>query len=307
MHKFTIIIPFLNEGIEVYNTIRSFKESTDRDFEVILINDCSTDHFDYRKVAEEFNAVYIEHEERKGVAASRDEGVDLCVTEYFILLDAHMRVYQADWDLIIADLLDTHEKLLICCSTLALDINGMPYPKEKSMVGYGAAFDFSNINISWLYTHSHNQDIPCVLGASYACSKQYWKYLKGLEGLKSYGFDEQLISLKVWLSGGCCKVVNNIIFGHIFRENRVPPYQIQENNYYLNQLLIVELFYNDEFKRIFIQKIRRERGVEFVNTLIGDMGGNRNFILKQKEYYHTIFCNSFENMITFNEEFVYKD
>lgn len=308
MHKLTIIIPFLNEGIEVYNTLKSFKDSTKSSFNIILINDCSTDHFDYRKVAEEFNAIYVEHEERKGVAASRDEGVRLCITEYFILLDAHMRVYQEDWLTIITELLDVNKKLLICCSTFALDVEGNPYSSSKSAIGYGAVFDFSNLNINWLYSHNQNiSNIPCVLGASYACNKQYWSFLKGLEGLKSYGFDEQLISLKVWLSGGSCKVVKDIVFGHIFRDNRVPPYQLQENNYYLNQLLIVELFYNDEFKKIFIQKMRHDKGMEFVNLLINKANEIRNLILEQKEYYQTIFCNSFEDIIALNKTFTCKN
>jgi len=41
--------------------------------------------------------------------------------------------------------------------------------------------------------------VPCILGDSYASSKKFWKKIKGLNGLKSFGLDEQYLSLKTWL------------------------------------------------------------------------------------------------------------
>ncbi|WP_303011998.1 glycosyltransferase family 2 protein [uncultured Bacteroides sp.] len=95
--KLTVIIPFLNEKEEVRNTVKSLRESSDQCFKIILINDCSTDGYDYKKIAEDFETQYIEPSKRMGVAASRDEGVSKCNTDYFLFLDAHMRVFQRDW------------------------------------------------------------------------------------------------------------------------------------------------------------------------------------------------------------------
>lgn len=177
----TVIIPFLNEGKEVYNTVKSLREHSEQAFEIILINDCSTDGYDYKKVAEDFDAIYIEHSKRMGVAASRDEGVRNCSTEYILFLDAHMRTCQRDW------------------------------------------VDFTELCVKWstdecTLPEDRVIDIPCVLGAAYACSKEYWLHLEGLKGLRSYGLDEQLISLKVWLDGGKCRLIKDVTFGHIFRE-----------------------------------------------------------------------------------------
>lgn len=93
----TVIIPFLNEGKEVEATIRSLKEHTQIPFEIILINDASTDGFDYKSVAMRYNCIFREHHQREGVAKSRDEGVLMAKTPYILLLDAHMRIYQNDW------------------------------------------------------------------------------------------------------------------------------------------------------------------------------------------------------------------
>ena len=97
MKKLTLIITFLNEGFEVYKTIDSFRNSTSIPFDIILINDGSTDGYNYKEIADYFGAKYVEHTIRKGAASSRDEGVSLCSTKFFLLIDAHMRVYQSDW------------------------------------------------------------------------------------------------------------------------------------------------------------------------------------------------------------------
>jgi glycosyltransferase involved in cell wall biosynthesis len=69
----------------------------DEELDVILINDASNDGYNYKSVADKYGALYIENEERIGVAESRDKGVELCQTPYFLLLDAHMRFYDHTW------------------------------------------------------------------------------------------------------------------------------------------------------------------------------------------------------------------
>ena len=54
----TLVIPFLNEGIEVEETIKSIKSHTTIPFDIILINDASTDGYNYGQIAQMY-AVYI--------------------------------------------------------------------------------------------------------------------------------------------------------------------------------------------------------------------------------------------------------
>ncbi len=249
MTMLTIIIPFLNEGIEVYNTVKSIRDTADIDLNIILINDASTDGFDYKSVAIEFNAQYIVHSERRGVASSRDEGVNLCITDYFLLLDAHMRFYQNDWAFILIRELDKDNRALYCCQTLYLrvDEDGNLLVRDNRNTIYGA-YLYSDINT--LYTVKWNRydpnpnepivDIACVLGASYATNKKYWKYLNGLKGLRSYGRDEELISLKVWLEGGRCRLLKEVAIGHIYRTSM--PYEYLSIDMIYNLLYIAELF-----------------------------------------------------------------
>ena len=110
--KLTIIIPFLNEGKEVYNTVKSIRDHSNmNEVAIILINDASNDKFNYEEIANEFNTEYYTNPSRLGVAASRDLGVKLCKTPYFLLLDAHMRFYNNKWvDRIVSELNDNSKK-----------------------------------------------------------------------------------------------------------------------------------------------------------------------------------------------------
>lgn len=284
MPKLTLILTFFNEGRQLLETLKSFKETANMPVEVILINDASTDSFDYKKTAKDFDAYYIEHSERKGPAISRNEGIEICTTDYFLLLDAHMRVYQSDWSYRIVEELEKNKNILLCCSTLSLNKNGQII--EQNPVGYGAFFNLKNLAVHWVSEYNKVQEdfmeVPCVLGASYACSKKYWNYLKGLDGLLAYGFEEQFISIKVWLSGGRCLVMKSVKCGHIFREESEAPFEISTDEYYLNQLLIVELLYDSEYKQKFIKRLRDLVGNEYVNTWIRKLKVRKEEIIRQK-------------------------
>ena len=63
----------------------------------LVINDGSYDGFPYGEQLASCGVHYVLNRTRRGVAASRDLGVRLCRTPYFLLLDAHMRFYDATW------------------------------------------------------------------------------------------------------------------------------------------------------------------------------------------------------------------
>jgi glycosyltransferase involved in cell wall biosynthesis len=302
--ELTLIIPFLNEGDEVYKTVKCFVESADISIEIILINDASTDNYNYKIIAEKFDAKYIEHKIRKGVAASRDEGVDMCQTEYFLLLDAHMRSYQTNWASLIVNAIKSDKRSLLCCATACIlytDIEVVSYDN----VGYGAYIDFSDLSVKWISEIGNTEkdilDIPCVLGASYIGEKSYWQYLKGLSGLTSYGCDEQLISMKVWLEGGKCKIIKNIIFGHLFREpKKFMPYVIESKEFLSNRLLLIELFLQHQQKIEFFKRIRKDFQYDLCQDALEILIENKKDIVSQKQSYENIFTKDIAFIIEKN-------
>lgn len=93
MNKLTVIIPFLNEGEELENTLRSIREHADGEVDILVINDASTDGWDYGSVARKFRAEYVVNERRMGVAASRDLGVERCRSSLFFAVGMPICVF----------------------------------------------------------------------------------------------------------------------------------------------------------------------------------------------------------------------
>lgn len=245
----TIIIPFIRERLELEETLKSIRDYSDENIEIIVINDASDDDFDYKSVALKYDAIYLENKERIGVAGSRDIGVKTCSSNSFLLLDAHMRFYDKRWVNRIIEELQSDPQTLLCCQTKVLcRENGLLVEDLNRGTSFGAYVRINDaINLfepKWITEDSNPSvrtiPIPCVLGAGYACTKKYWLYLKGLDGLMQYGNDEAYISMKVWMAGGSCKLLKDVEIGHIYRNNH--PY-IREKAYrYYNYLFLCEIF-----------------------------------------------------------------
>lgn len=301
--QLTIIIPFLNEKEEVSNTVRSIREHSNSDEVVILlINDASDDDYDYRQVAETYQTEYILNPVRLGVAASRDMGVAQAHTPYVMLLDAHMRFYDDNWLGRIIDELEKDEKALLCCQTKGLQIvDGKPVEISGRPLSYGACVNFYTgrllFECEWIFYENeekralHTVLIPCVLGATYCCSKKYWQYLRGVEGLTCYGNDEPYISMKVYMEGGSCKLLKDVTVGHIYRS--VPPYRVEDFTRIYNRLLLSELLLPDDYKaRLFSQTISYYYCYNYQDALFL-LYKNRREINALKQYYKGIFKHDF--------------
>lgn len=301
----TIIIPFLNEKEEVEITVKEIRKTVGNTVDIIVINDASIDGFPYGESLSLYEVHYILNLERKGVAACRDLGVQLCQTPYFLLLDAHMRFYDNLWAEKIICELKSNDRQLLCCQTRFLhrDKNtGKVLISTECPQTYGAysPFDKKVIwpDISWNLKEQkpgeNKEEIPCVLGAGYSASKRYWTYLKGLEGLRYYGSDESYISFKVWLEGGKCVLLKDVIIGHIYRT--VAPYQTINKDYIYNQIFIArQLFpisvYCHTLTNAFIHDKTTTRNI------IYELNQNKTYIKRLRTYYTSIFTKSFRNLI----------
>ena len=248
--KITIIIPYLNEGKELINTVANIRSICGSHVEIMVINDHSYDCIDYASSLAKYDVIYLYNKERCGVAASRDMGVSLMMTPYFLLLDGHMRLYNYNDIESIIKFLDNDDRCILCGQSIPLDDqDGNLVLREEYSKGYGA---FSPMrkgrllpDIEWCQ-EEHNsmtkiEEIPAILGAAYAGSKRYWTYLRGLEGLMSYGLDENLLSFKVWLEGGRCLLIKDFITGHLYRKKS--PYFTLTADKVFNSLYLCTLFY----------------------------------------------------------------
>lgn len=231
-NQLTTCISFLNEGEEIVNTVKSIRDTVGNAVDIVVVNDASTDGYDYEHALKPFNVYYVVNKYRIGSSAGKDKAIQICSTPYFILLDAHMRFYDSNWVLKIVRELGQNSMQLLCCQTKVLIKDDAGGIVDKGLMGvHGAYLDFDDGDylprIRWnghlLSNKLKKQEIPVVLGATYCSSKQYWEKLRGFQGLCQYGAEEEYISVKAWLEGGGCKFLPDIIVGHIYRKKS--PYK----------------------------------------------------------------------------------
>lgn len=304
-NKLTVIITFLNEGIEIRNTLKSIRETIGKRVDILLIDDDSIDGYEYKTAAKEFDAVYYKNNTRLGVAASRDLGVSMIKSPYFLLLDGHMRFYDDSWQGRITGLLEKEEKLLLCCQTRILYKEDDVVKDGPAHTAFGAYIDFTGENnlLASIWNLKEQkpgeniEEIPCVLGATYACSKKYWEYIKGLQGLRYYGCDEAYMSLKVWLTGGKCKLIKDITVGHIYRT--IAPYTIDDKDTVYNKLLIAELLLPGSIKKNIFTQFKQSSPEKF-NYASSLLEENKDQIKEWQIYFRSICKADFHPIYQWN-------
>jgi glycosyltransferase involved in cell wall biosynthesis len=89
MPFFTVIIPLYNKEKYIENAIKSILDQTFTDFELLIVNDCSTDKS--VEIASAFvseKVLIIHHEKNSGLATTRNTGIKKATSNYVTFLDA---------------------------------------------------------------------------------------------------------------------------------------------------------------------------------------------------------------------------
>lgn len=73
---FSVVIPLYNKELSIGNTIQSVLDQTCQDFEIIVVNDGSTDNSAAVVEAIEDDRIRLIHQENQGVSAARNRGIE---------------------------------------------------------------------------------------------------------------------------------------------------------------------------------------------------------------------------------------
>lgn len=87
--KFSVVIPLYNKEADVLKTLKSVLNQRFRAFEIIVVNDASTDNsLQIVKSIDDKRIRIIEHKKNRGLSASRNTGIKAAKNEYIAFLDA---------------------------------------------------------------------------------------------------------------------------------------------------------------------------------------------------------------------------
>ena len=87
--QFSVVIPLYNKEEYVAQTLKSVVGQTYQNFEVVIVNDCSSDNsVDVVKAIDDRRIKIIEQSENKGLSASRNTGINAATHPHIAFLDA---------------------------------------------------------------------------------------------------------------------------------------------------------------------------------------------------------------------------
>lgn len=254
--QITVIISFLNEGDELFRTIESVRATAGDRVDIVVVDDYSDDGRDYNAELQKYGVLYHRNPERKGSSIGKEIGVSLCKTPYFLLLDSHCRMYTSDWlDRLEAELRNPDAvKTLYCLACQPFDTEDGEQDMRKPIT-YGAHMTYKPscvFSLTWNNKVISKEpfDVPCILGANYVCSKEWWDYIGGHRGLRLYGREEQFVSYKSRMLGGYVKCIPSIVVGHRFRKAGARPYKCTIDEGYHNEMVVAYICAPHLFPRL---------------------------------------------------------
>ncbi len=86
--RFSVVISVFNKEGFIGNTIDSVLNQTVQDFEIVVVNDCSTDQSEKEILSiDDGRIIYHKFNKNQGAGATRNKGLSLARGKYIALLD----------------------------------------------------------------------------------------------------------------------------------------------------------------------------------------------------------------------------
>lgn len=290
-------MPFLNEEEEPRLTIESINATApDGLFDIIAIDDCSDKPSDIQGLK---GVRYVRNPRRVGVDCSRQIGAELAQTPNIFICDAHMRFKNDQWMEKLIDCIEREPQTAWCTVCLGLGYGTMDVNVSKIKY-HGADMLFIDpkatanrparevLEPKWAKMKPGLEyEIPCILGANYGFSKEWFMHIRGLKGLRSWGTSEPFLSMKSWLAGGTSKIRTDIEIGHKFRNNA--PYATTIGHMVYNKVYLCKTILPDRLSDVLIGHLPQNKNMDVAMKMVKD---NVQEIEESKEYYQGIFKRS---------------
>lgn len=244
-YHLSVIIPVCNDQAQLTATIASIRATAGDAPQIVVIDDCSStpvEVFDK-------HTKLIHNPHRCGVGPSRHIGALKADAEFILIIDAHERFLPGWYEA--ASARAGADKILYCAVCLGLDAKAMDpaFPKSKY---YGATLNFfgpdpNNRNKYQVFEANWNKEeppddapIPACMGAAYFISRDWFLTLGATRFLRTWGCDEQFLSVKSWLAGGEVRLIKNVQIGHRFLSgDERQPYSVKAGHPTYNKLLAI--------------------------------------------------------------------
>ncbi len=245
----SIILASRNEGVMLSRTVHSMLgASCEMPFDIIVVDDGSTDGSVSSEAFAPDATVRMLRTPGLGIAPARNAGARLAPGEMLVFCDAHITVPDGWLDGLAYALEDQRCDAVTPGIGPLEPIEFIPLYKIAlsapiNAVGCGRIFR-SLVHNTWLPAHSKSMECPILSGGCFAISRDAWAHIGGYEdAFRGYGYDEEEISLKLWLFGHRLMTVPDVVIRHRFRP--AAPYHIANEDMMHNRMYAALCHFNN--------------------------------------------------------------
>jgi len=319
----TIIIAEHNEGTQLNDTLDSILDtSDDKLYDIVVVSDGSTVPLDLTKYGSLVK--HVKSSSRMGVGASFDIGAIHVETPHIITMGSDIRFVKNDYIEKMLAILEDNPKSLVCTTNIGINAGRMDIEDPKARRRYGARLlfflkgedlprnsrlfakgdprraSFRNIlEAKWIERQEGSVcDLPCILGAFYGVTKDWYNHIKGYRGHRYWGTLEPYISIKSWFAGGNCKIANDIEVAHIFKQR--PSHVTMQHDLLYNKILACEVLFDREIRTKLINFLGDNEHIQRAKRMVLKDQGVIDYL---KKYHRSIFTRDIH---WWNERFPFK-
>lgn len=278
---FSVIIPLYNKELSITNTVQSVLDQTCQNFEIVIINDGSTDSSVKAVEAINDNRIRLIHQENQGVSAARNRGIKEAKYEWIAFLDGD--------DLWEPNHLEEITKMMNLYSEEKVFATSFVYSDNRPMFKHPRATPIFKIENYFKEAIKENLMWSSIVVVNKECIDKVGGFNEALK----YGEDHDLWSRLA----SFFPIVKSITITAIYRVDA-------ENRSYLNQRLENCFAYHiklenvtDKDKRIYLSFVINNKLFAYLRS-----GEIKTFIKLKKKQNNTLFAlflmRKFKGLIT---------
>jgi len=258
--RISVVITAHNEGEELRRTIESVRENTRQPYEIIVVDDGSTDSSS--STLNENDLKVIRHGERIGVAVSRNEGSAIAGGDVLAYLDGHQRL---------------SDGCLNRCAEVALENRAIVWPdvrglEDRGWTGHGASLRLCDkhgyFNARWHRCQPKEtlSSISTLVVPGYVMPREVFSRVRWIGALRGWGASEPALTVKAYFLNIPILHLCGPLARHLFR-NEI-PYSTPWESVWRNHALVARVCFQDEtwferwlpqvFERHMTDAIRRD-------------------------------------------------
>jgi GT2 family glycosyltransferase len=279
----SIVLPVYNEGCRLRETLDALRDTVRRSYEVVVVNDGSTDGCCDRLAGE--NLVLVNRPHRQGVAQARNLGAARATGSVLVMMDAHC-VPHAGWLEALLEQLDQPGTGIVAPQIISIEI--------PSATAFGLRISDEELGLEWLHQRTEKPyPVPLVGCACMAMHRAFFEKVGRFDEMRSYGMEDVEICIRSWLLGYAVTVVPDACVGHWFKKE---PFAVGWHDSLYNRLRTAVLHFDGERLQRILAALQTKPcfGEAVSSLLVSDIWARRELVRAGRKHDAEWFCRTFD-------------